>query len=724
MLSSVGIAERWRRLRPPSLSPRLVVAAAVATALVAGVLLSSRIAWRAEIVVDRATGRITDIDWGDLLLMLRPRSGFYLERLAETRNPFEVISSPYRTPSDLADGERLFRENCSPCHGEGGIGGVGGPSLFDRAFRQGRSEWALYRTITRGIPGTAMAGHTLPRKQTWRLVSYLSHQLTAARDVVPVVAVAGPPQPLPVTPGEIREASPAEWLTYSGSYDGHRHTALGQIDRDNIATLRVEWERQFATTADRIETSPIVRGSRMYVSEPPNRVHALNAATGEVLWTFSRDMRARMVLCCGPANRGVAVLGDRVYVGTLDAHLIALDAATGKPVWDVKVADNAQGYSITGAPLVIDDMVITGISGGEFGARGFIDAYDATTGQRRWRFYTVPAPGEPGSDTWSGNSAAHGGGPTWLTGSYDPELHLLYWGVGNPSPNFYGEGRRGDNLYTDSVVALDPETGELRWHFQFTPHDLHDWDAVQVPILVDASIDGVPRKLMAWANRNAFYYLLDRETGKFLVGAPFVRQNWADGLDDNGRPRVRPESVPTRQGAVVYPSVTGATNWWSSTYDPALRLVYVPTVDRATIFYGSADQPADADRQVLGGGFLPVPDELLVPAIKAIDVTTGQLRWQHQLPPRSSHAELGGLLSSAGGLVFGGSLEAFFALDSETGSELWHFESGGHIAAAPISYEIDGRQFVAVAAGRSLIAFALPRTAAKTSLPSSSQHDH
>jgi alcohol dehydrogenase (cytochrome c) len=558
-----------------------------------------------------------------------------------------------------------------------------------------------------------MIARRLPRDDVWSLVSYLNRMLTQNySDVASTVARTAKASIEPVTADDLLAAGgrPAEWLTYSGSYTGQRYSRLRQINRENVGNLRVDWERQFSTTEDKVETSPIVRGSMMFVTEPPNRVHALDAASGRVLWTYSRDLPSRLLLCCGPVNRGVALLGSRVIFGTLDAHLVALEAATGKVIWDIEVADHERGYSITGAPLAVEDMVLTGVAGGEYGTRGFVDAYDAASGKRRWRFYTIPARGEPGSETWGTDPAESGGSPTWLTGSFDPSLRLIYWGTGNPSPNYYGAGRNGDNLYCNSVVALEADTGKLRWYFQFTPHDLHDWDSVQIPVLVDRVLDGSRRKVLAWANRNGFYYLLDRATGKFLLGTPFVRQNWADGVDDKGRPRVRPGSNPSRAGALVYPSVTGGTNWWSPTYDPELELMYVPTIDRGSIFYTRADLTRDELGENLGGDTVMLTSEEMAVAIKAFEVTSGRLRWQYLRPPRKAPGQMGGLLSTAGKIIFGGDLETVFALDAETGAKLWDLEVGGLVQAAPVSYEIAGRQYLAIAAGRSILSFALPNS--------------
>ena len=700
---------------PFSRALRTFFALAGLTALVvlAATALLLPLRLRAMALFAKATGRLNGVEWSDMRWLLSRHNGVDLERLTDTHNPFLAIESPRRSKADVETGGQLFREQCSACHGEGAQGGPGGPSLQNHVFRQGRSDWALYRTITLGIPGTAMVGRQLPRDDVWCLVSYLKHALAGP----PAAAASDAPPPVsiePVTAAELLSAEdrPAEWLTYSGSYTGRRHSHLTQINRGNVMELRVEWQRQLETPLEKVETSPLVRGSTMFVTEPPNSVLALDAASGRVLWTYSHDLPSRLRLCCGSVNRGVALLGSRVFVGTLDAHLIALDAATGKVVWDVAVAESSKGYSITGAPLVIDNMVVTGVAGGEFGIRGFIDAYDAGSGEHRWRFYTLPEPGQPGSGTWEGNSLHSGGAPTWLTGSFDPDLRLIYWGVGNPAPNFYGEYRKGDNLYSNSVVALDADTGKLRWYFQFTPHDAHDWDSVQIPVLVDALVNGSKRKLLAWANRNAFYYLLDRATGKFLLGAPFVKQNWADGLDANGRPHVRPESVPSPQGSLVYPSLNGATNWWSPTYDPELQLMYVPVVDRGGIFYVRPDRLVSDEGFFLGGFDTKVPNENMVAGVKALELTTGRVRWeylrQYSNTQREALTDMGGLTSTASRLVFAGDGDLFLAWDAQSGAELWRFEAGGEILAAPVTYELAGRQYIAIAAGRSILSFALP----------------
>lgn len=699
MLCSNNVRSAVRR------SSLLAIISAAALIIVAW--LVPGVGWRVSVLWHKANGDIQDIGWRHLLGMLKPGSDIYVEELAATRNPYRAIHNPKTTPADIAAGIELFRSHCASCHGDVTRGGPGGPALVGRTFRQGRSDWALFRTVTLGIEGTAMAARDLPAADVWRIIGYLN-SILAQRAGDTASAVSTRFVPLSASALRSLEAPAEEWLTYSGSYDSRRHSALAQIERGNVHALRIEWLRQFGAGTARIQSTPLVRGSMMFVTSPPNHLYALDTSTGQVLWTYSRPLPSNLHLCCSFINRGVALLGDKLFLGTLDGHLVALDAATGKSVWEVKVADHGEGYSITGAPLALDDKVVTGVAGGEFGTRGFLDAYDAATGKRRWRLYTVPAPGEPGSETWRGDSWKTGGAPTWLTGSFDPELRLIYWPTGNPAPNLDGRPRGGDNLYSNSLIAVDADTGAMRWHFQFIPHDEHDWDCVQVPLLIDAAWPGSSGRLVALANRNAFFYVLDRGTGKFLSGTPFARQTWTDGLDAMGRPRARPEAAPTEQGTLVYPSATGATNWWSPAYSPASGLVYVPTLDSGSIYFRARQYRYRAGETYIGGGSTAVPNESLTAAVKAIELTTGRIRWEYKRPPRAAPDKMGGLLSTAGGIVFGGDVEDFFALDAATGAELWRIGTGGNIVAAPISYLADGRQFVTVASGSSLITFALP----------------
>ena len=501
----------------------------------------------------------------------------------------------------------------------------------------------------------------------------------------------------------IRQADrePRNWLTYSGNYNGQRYSALGQITRDNVAGLQPLWVYQMRG-AGKVETTPLAVDGILYLTETPYLVTALDAKTGRSLWSYRRKAVENLPICCGEVNRGLAILGDTLYLGTLDAHLVALNAQTGAVRWDIAVADYHAGHSITAAPLVVKDKVIVGVSGGDFGIRGFLDAYDARTGERAWRLWTVPAPGEPGGESWTGDSWKSGGAPTWVTGSYDPELNLLYWGTGNPAPDYNGDTRRGDNLYSDCLLALDPDTGKVRWHFQFTPHDLHDWDSNQVPVLIDTLWAGKPRKLVAQANRNAFFYVLDRETGEYLHGEAFARQTWAKGLDARGRPVLAEHGEPTPEGTLVYPGFMGGTTWFSPTYSPLTGLFYVQAhEDYANIYY-KAEQEKEAGMEYDSGSTQKVLGAEPSGAVKALDLATGRPRWQFKLNSLAS----GGLLSTAGGLVFGGTSEGyFFALDAATGRELWRFQTGGSVTSNPISFELDGRQYVEIAAGQALFVF-------------------
>jgi alcohol dehydrogenase (cytochrome c) len=499
-------------------------------------------------------------------------------------------------------------------------------------------------------------------------------------------------------------AEPANWLTYSGSYDGHRHSRLGQIHAGNVAHLKPVWVYQ-AREAGKIETSPIVVDGVLYISEKPHIVTALDGRTGRPLWSYRRPAATGVPACCGAVNRGLAVLDDALFLGTFDAHVVALDLRTGSQRWDVTVADYRQGYSITVAPLAVKDKIVVGVGGGEFGVRGFLDAYNAKSGSRAWRFWTIPAPGEPGHEGWKGDAWKMGGATTWVTGSFDPELNLIYWGTGNPAPNYNGDAREGDNLYSDCLLALDADTGARRWHFQFTPHDLHDWDSNQVPVLIDATFNGKARKLVAQVNRNAFYYLIDRVTGEFLLGAPYAKQTWADGLDGRGRPMVRAGTAPSKEGVLVFPGLAGGTNWYSPAYNPATSLIYVQAHEDYAQTFFKLPPESKPGRHYEAGHARDVEGSEHYGVVKAIEALTGKIRWEFKLhaPPT------GGVLSTAGDLVFSGTREgSFFALDGRTGRPLWHFQTGGSIWSNPVAFSVDGKQHVAIAAGHSLFVFANP----------------
>ncbi|HTR36121.1 MAG TPA: PQQ-dependent dehydrogenase, methanol/ethanol family [Bryobacteraceae bacterium] len=511
------------------------------------------------------------------------------------------------------------------------------------------------------------------------------------------------------------DREPQNWLTYSGSFSSQRYTPLNQITPQNIANLDQAWVFQ-ARTTEKFEVSPLVVDGIMYVVQPPNDIVALDAATGRIFWIYSYTPSSQARLCCGRVNRGLAILGNTLFMGTIDAHVVAVDAKNGHALWNTQVADPNAGYAITLAPLVVKDKVIVGTAGGEYGIRGFIAAYDVKTGKEAWRFHTIPEPGEPGHETWAGDSWKQGGGSVWVTGSYDPDLNLTYWGIGNPGPDWNSDQRPGDNLYSDSVVALDPDTGKLKWHFQFTPHDDFDFDSVQVPVLADMDWKGTPRKVMLWANRNGFEYVLDRTTGEFLRGAPFAKETWAVGLDEKGRPIRAPGMVPTPEGTKIYPGNQGSTNWFSPSYSPRTGLFYIPTWDDYYSVY--VKEKVDFSEGRLYTGPLPkspvpfiYPPQLVTRkeadgygAVRAIDPKTGERKWEFKMTDVIDS----GILTTASDLLFTGGREGYFmGLNARNGELLWKEVVGAQVASVPISYAVGGRQYVAVAAGSVLFVYSL-----------------
>jgi alcohol dehydrogenase (cytochrome c) len=522
--------------------------------------------------------------------------------------------------------------------------------------------------------------------------------------VLPLALVTAGQVTTAITPDRLRQSDgePGNWLTYSGSYSAQRYSRLKQINSSNVSRLRPLWVYQ-AGSGDRLVTSPLVVDGIMYLTEPGGNVTALDTLTGRSLWNYERLLPQGVRGCCGQVNRGAALLGDLIYVGTYDAHLVALDMKSGIVRWDVKVGDPRTGHSITAAPLAIKDKIVVGMAGGEYGVRGFLDAYDAATGKLAWRFWTVPAAGEPASETWSGESAKNGAATTWVTGAWDPEQNTVFWGTGNPGPDWNGDFRAGDNLYSDCLIALDGDSGKLKWYFQFTPHDVHDWDSTEVPVLADAVVRGEKRKAVLFGNRNAFYYVLDRATGKFLAGKAYAKQTWAKGLDDSGRPILVPGAEPSVEGTKVYPDVGGGTNWFSPSFSPQTNLFYVAARD-AGGYYLKGDAEFKQGAQFNGGGLRPIPGDERIGAIRALDPGTGDLKWEFKLHSTAT----AGLISTAGNLLFGGTNEGdFFALDAAAGRPLWRFQTGGSIHANPITYLSAGKQHVAIAAGRSVFVFGL-----------------
>jgi alcohol dehydrogenase (cytochrome c) len=503
------------------------------------------------------------------------------------------------------------------------------------------------------------------------------------------------------------DKEPQNWLTYSGGFASQRHSELKQITTANAKDLTLKWVFQ-SRSLEKHEVTPLVVDGVMYTVQGINAVMALDALTGKMIWTYAHKPTPEARNCCGQETRGLAIVGNKVFLATLDARMIALDSRTGKEVWNVQVAEPKDKYAFTHAPLVIKDKVIVGTAGGEFGIRGFITALDVNTGKEAWRFYTVPGPGEPGNETWAGDSWKHGGGSVWVTGSYDPETNLTFWGVGNPGPDWNGDGRLGDNLYTCSVVALDADTGKLKWHYQFSPHNEFDWDSVQVPVLADMQWKGSPRKVMLWANRSGMFYVLDRTNGQFLLGKPFVKVNWNTGFDEKGRPIRAPGVAPTKEGTLVYPGNQGATNWYNPSYSPQTGLFYIPTWENSSTTYIKGEEPPEFHAGQTFSGVFPKSGKTgddFYSAIRAIDPQTGEKKWDYRLNAPSTEA---GILTTATNVLFSGGRDgAFYALDARDGKMLWQTNLGPSVAAGPMTFSVGGKQYVSVQAGSSLFTFTL-----------------
>jgi len=524
-----------------------------------------------------------------------------------------------------------------------------------------------------------------------------------------------------VTPDRLLRAAeePQNWLTYSGTYASQRHSLLGELTPANVKNLELKWVLPNQVYGA-WQATPLVVDGIMYLTQRPNDVLAVDAKTGRVFWQYRYTESPDARVCCVPNNRGLAILGSTLFMGTLDGHLVAIDTAGGRPVWNVAVGNPALGYSLTMAPLIVKDKVLVGVGGGEYGIRGFIAAFDVRSGKELWRFYTVPGPGERGHETWAGDAWKTGGGSVWLTPSYDAALNLTYWGVGNPGPDWNADLRPGDNLFTDSVVALDPDTGALKWHFQFTPNDTYDYDAVQTAVLADLNWRGTPTKTLLWANRNGFFYVLNRETGAFLHGSPFVKVNWASGLDAKGRPL----QTPQPPGQPTWPGNQGGTNWYAPSFSPRTGLFYVSAWEGYASVFRKEPAQYIPGRNFAGGGHTvvtPVPgapgvrigryspvndwtDAVGHGAVLAIDPRTGERKWTF---PQYDVTD-SGILTTATDLLFTGGREGYFhALDARTGALLWKTSLGGQIVNGPMTYAIDGKQYVAVISGNSLLVFGL-----------------
>jgi alcohol dehydrogenase (cytochrome c) len=625
-------------------------------------------------------------------------------------------------------GRRQYETICASCHGGDGNGGERGPAIVSRLAARRDDELAVF--IRDGVPAAGMPGFALPEPDMRALIAFLRTLRPKEGAAPPRVTVdlagggtlAGAAlnqtsfdlqllgddrrvHLLRRTGARYRQVtSQADWPTYHGRLDGNRYSRLDQIDRSNVPRLAPRWTYALAN-ASRLGVTPVVVDGIMYVTAA-NECHALDAGSGRRIWDYRRPRTKGLTGdAAGGINRGVAVAGDLVFMVTDHAHIIALDRFTGALRWDTEMADWRQNYGATSAPLAVDRLVISGSSGGDEGARGFVAAFDQATGKEAWRFWTVPKRGETGSETWSGKAIDHPCATAWLTGTFDPELGTLYWPTGNPCPDYDGSERLGDNLYSDSILALDPQTGRLKWHFQYTPHDVWDWDAQQPPVLVDTSWQGQPRRLLLHANRNGFFYVLDRTDGKLLLAKPFVKKlTWAREIGADGRPVLIPEQAPTPAGNKACPAVEGATNWYSTSFNPATGLYYVQTLEKCTIFTLSPHE-WQAGRSYYGGATRDAP-EPGQKVLRAIDIQTGRIAWE--LPQTGPASSWGGTLATAGGLVFfGEDSGALMAVDASSGRPLWHFQANAPWRASPMTYVFDGTQYVAVAAGPSIISFAL-----------------
>jgi PQQ-dependent dehydrogenase (methanol/ethanol family) len=544
-------------------------------------------------------------------------------------------------------------------------------------------------------PGSRMPRLNARASERRDLIAFMSRLDGVKPGALPHESETIPPAAL----DEVLTPKQGEWPTYNGRLDGNRHSTLDQINTRTISRLRSEWT--YSVPYSGLEMTPLVKDGVMYITGP-NQVCALDARVGREIWCYSRNRNAAGTIpgdAAKGANRGAALLGDRVFFATDNAHLICLNRLTGGLMWDVVIPEKAGHYGSTAAPLVVGDLVVTGVAGGDEGIRGFVAAFKATTGRRAWQFWTVPKPGEPGSETWRGKAIDQGGASTWLTGTYDMKTGVLYWPTGNPFPDTDGDDRGGVNLYTNCVVALDAKTGKLRWHFQFTPHDLHDWDATEPPVLVDATFHGSLRQLLLQANRNGFFYVLDRTSGQFLLGKPFVKKlTWASGIGPDGVPQLLEGNQPTPGGTKTCPAVRGATNWYSTAFNPETRLFYVMAVEDCNMY-----------RQAKLGGYDPYRNRADQPEkyLRALDIETGKIVWE--VPqvgaPESNYS---GVLSTAGGLVFYGETGGgFAAVDAKSGATLWHYETNQVWKASPMTYMVEGRQYIAIASGGNIISFAL-----------------
>jgi len=639
-------------------------------------------------------------------------------------------------------GARQFAVTCAGCHGADGSGSAKGTAIAKLPAVVGLSDAELVRIVRDGVPGKGMPGvKALGDERILAVVRYLrklqgvtgsssdpTHRDSAAMNGAPAaaegpVARADVPTPAPgaqefglsaagiglvnVQQSDLKQKEAQEnWVSYNGDYSGRRYSGLAEVTPANVGQLQVKWV--FHTSgAGVLQVTPVVVAGVMFVTRS-NDAWAVDAKTGKALWHHARAVSEGLIDdASGHINRGVAVLGTRVYMETDNAHLLCLDARTGKDIWDVAYATGNKNYGATSAPLIVKDKVLVGTSGGDDGVRGFVAAYDAQTGKQAWRYWTIPAPGEKGAESWPGELYLHGGGTTWMPGTYDPELNTIYWGTSNPSPDFDGSVRPGDDLYTSSLLALDPDTGKLKWYFQFNPHDLYDYDSVETPVLVDADFKGKPRKLVVTANRNGFLYILDRTDGTYLYSKQFSEsQNWAKGIDEKGRP-ISAGLIPDEKGVTVCPGYSGATNWYSPSYDPATQMFYFRSLEECSLFQAKTEAFVEGQGYYSTGAERPVGEHPDWGFINAFDLGTLDFAWRYRM--FGTENAVAGVMSTAGGLVaFGNDDLGFQINDASTGKQLWTHPLGHGMHASPMVYGIAGRQYFAVAAGDDVTVFGLP----------------
>lgn len=515
------------------------------------------------------------------------------------------------------------------------------------------------------------------------------------------------PVKIDVRPEDLLVAPPgANWVSYNGDYSGRRYSRLSEINAANLPQLRAQWVFH-APNSNWLEATPVVVNGMMFVTAA-NDAFALDARTGRVVWHHSRPISEGLIDDASRhLNRGVAIWRDRVFMETDNAHLLCLDARSGNQIWDVAYADWNKNYGATSAPLVVKDKILVGTSGGDDGVRGFVAAYDTMSGKLAWRFWTIPGPGEFGSNSWPGKAYLHGGGTTWMPGTYDPALNLIFWGTSNPAPDFNDDVRPGDDLYTDCLLALDADTGKLKWYFQFTPHDLFDYDAVETPMLIDAAYKGEPRKLLVQANRNGYLYVLDRTNGKFLSATPFVEKlNWAKGIDEHGRP-IRTDVRPASAGARICPGYSGATNWYAPSYSESTHMVYFLALEECETYFSQPTPAFREGKEYYSTGVKRIPSETSQRVLVAYSLDTSSFAWKYPQSGRG-HSSGGTMSTAAGLLFFGDDAESFEAVDAQTGKPLWHFNTGQNMSASPMTYAVGGKQYVAVAVGSDVFSFALP----------------